>query len=266
MDLNHIKHLNLFNLVRKRGQSMIKADRLVLGNIPVWEFGLKFNENITYIDLLNNAKTGLGREELECELNELANYVFNGERTVAFHEFRQFPYIQHGELNTYDACGKINNYMQSDYYFIQFIKIFFNCKEYGKYSFPSAAYIIENTTKVDFNDYPMIKMSVDVLYKWAHKIKVLSNRRSTGKNDISGQEVFEGDIIESHIGKGQVLAHNLVIRYGTYQAYCPVDKCFMDSVGFYASGKNLPDMPIGPLEDYAKVIGNITDNPELIDW
>lgn len=40
----------------------------------------------------------------------------------------------------------------------------------------------------------------------------------------------------------------------------------MDNVGFYAAGKGLPDMPIGSLKDYAKVIGNIIDNPELIDW
>lgn len=96
-------------------------------------------------------------------------------------------------------------------------------------------------------------------------INALTGRRSTGKKDISGQEVFEGDIIESHLG-GQILADNMIIKYGVYQAYCPVDKCYMDSVGFYASGKGLPDMPIGSLEDYAKVIGNITDNPELIDW
>jgi hypothetical protein len=91
------------------------------------------------------------------------------------------------------------------------------------------------------------------------------SKRSTGKNDISGQEVFEGDVIESHLG-GQLLSESLVIKYGTYQAYCPVDNCYMDSVGFYASGRNLPDMPIGPLEDYAKVIGNVSDNPELVNW
>lgn len=37
-----------------------------------------------------------------------------------------------------------------------------------------------------------------------------------------------------------------------------------DSVGFYVSAQGYPDMPIGPLEDYAKVVGNIFDNPELI--
>jgi len=87
--------------------------------------------------------------------------------------------------------------------------------------------------------------------------------RYSGKRDISGQEVYEGDIIESHLG-GQVLAGNLVIKYGVYQAYCPADKCNMDSVGFYATSQGYPDMPIGPLEDYAKVIGNIYEMPELI--
>ena len=62
------------------------------------------------------------------------------------------------------------------------------------------------------------------------------------------------------------MADNMIIKYGVYQVYCPVDKCYMDSVGFYAAGKGLPDMPISSLEDYAKVIGNITDNLELIDW
>lgn len=87
--------------------------------------------------------------------------------------------------------------------------------------------------------------------------------RFTGKCDISGKKVYEGDIIESHLG-GQIIAGNMEIKYGTYQAYCPADKCYMDSVGFYAVARGYPDMPIGPLEDYAKVIGNIFENPELL--
>ena len=39
----------------------------------------------------------------------------------------------------------------------------------------------------------------------------------------------------------------------------------MDNVGFYVSVKGLPDMPLGPVEDYAKVIGNILENPELTE-
>lgn len=89
-------------------------------------------------------------------------------------------------------------------------------------------------------------------------------QRSTEKHDISGKEIFEGDIIEGHTPNGQILALNMVIRYGTYQAYCPVDREYMDSVGFYVSAPGYPDMPVGTLEDYAKVIGNIFENPELL--
>jgi len=86
--------------------------------------------------------------------------------------------------------------------------------------------------------------------------------RYTGKEDMDGKEVYEGDII-----KNDYPDHNAVlmeIKYGTYQAYCPVDKVFMDSVGFYAVAEGYPDMPIGTMEGYAIVIGNIYENPELL--
>ncbi|MDE6232160.1 MAG: YopX family protein, partial [Lachnospiraceae bacterium] len=86
----------------------------------------------------------------------------------------------------------------------------------------------------------------------------------TGKEDISGKIIYQGDIIESHLSNGQISALNLVIKYGAYKAYCPEDKEYMDSVGFYAEAEGYQDMPIGPTEEYAKVIGNIYDNPELL--
>ena len=89
-------------------------------------------------------------------------------------------------------------------------------------------------------------------------------QRSTEKNDISGKEIFEGDIIESHVTGGRILALNMIVQYGTYRAWCPIDKEYMTNVGFYVSVPGLPDMPLGPTEDYAKVIGNIFENPELI--
>lgn len=85
-------------------------------------------------------------------------------------------------------------------------------------------------------------------------------RRATGKVDMSGREVREGDIIEIHVGTDRILDGHFEIKYGTWQAYCPVDKEYMDSVGFYVSSKDYPDMPLGRLEDYAEVIGNIYDN------
>lgn len=83
--------------------------------------------------------------------------------------------------------------------------------------------------------------------------------RSTEKTDASGMEVFEGDIIENPDG------FQMEIRYGLYDAYCPADRCNMDSVGFYAVAKGYQEMPIGPLEEYAVVVGNIYDNPELMN-
>ncbi|RGU91718.1 hypothetical protein DWW31_14015 [Clostridium sp. AF15-17LB] len=87
-------------------------------------------------------------------------------------------------------------------------------------------------------------------------------QRSTGRYDISGREVFEGDFIESHQGE-KILDVLMLVKYGTYEAYCPADGCYMDNVGFYVEAVGYPQMPLGPLENYAKVIGNVFENP---DW
>lgn len=81
--------------------------------------------------------------------------------------------------------------------------------------------------------------------------------RYTGKHDAEGNEVYEGDVIENPDGV------QMEIRYGVYQGYSPADRCFMVSVGFYAVGEGLPEMPVGCLEDYAVVVGNVWENSEL---
>lgn len=82
---------------------------------------------------------------------------------------------------------------------------------------------------------------------------------STGKVYMNGELAYSGDIFES-----QSCGLKMVIKYGTYQAYCPEDKSYMDSVGFYAEAEGYSQMPIGDLNDYALKIGNIYDNPELL--
>lgn len=72
--------------------------------------------------------------------------------------------------------------------------------------------------------------------------------RCTGERDACGTEVYEGDIIEDAAGR------KFEVKYGKYWSYCPESKCKIDSVGFYLRAPGLPKMPIGPLEDYAKVI------------
>lgn len=88
--------------------------------------------------------------------------------------------------------------------------------------------------------------------------------RSTEKHDISGKVVYEGDFIESHQGI-QVLDILMLVKYGTYEMYCPNDKEYMDNVGFYVEAVDCPKMPLGPLEEYAKVIGNVYENAEWLD-
>lgn len=83
--------------------------------------------------------------------------------------------------------------------------------------------------------------------------------RCTGKEYMDSDIAYEGDIFES-----QVCGLLMVLRYGTYQAFCPVDREYMDSVGFYAECEGLPNMPIGDLKEYALKRGNIFDNPELL--
>lgn len=105
-----------------------------------------------------------------------------------------------------------------------------------------------------------------IQYKELACIEMLRNahKHSTGQSDMTGKEVKEGDIIEIYVGENKILSENFLISYGIYQAYCPVDKEYMDNVGFYVKSATYPDMPLGTLSDYAKVIGNIDDNPELL--
>lgn len=88
--------------------------------------------------------------------------------------------------------------------------------------------------------------------------------KNTGKQDISGEYVYEGDFIESHQGT-QILDILMFVKYGTYEAYCPNDDAYMVNVGFYVEAVGHPQMPVGPLEEYAKVIGNVYENAEWLE-
>lgn len=83
--------------------------------------------------------------------------------------------------------------------------------------------------------------------------------RCVEKEYMDSDTAWEFDIFES-----QTCGLLMVLRYGNFQAYCPVDGVFMDSVGFYASCDGLPDMPIGDLKDYALKKGNLFDDIELL--
>lgn len=80
--------------------------------------------------------------------------------------------------------------------------------------------------------------------------------RCCGKEYMDSEMAYEGDIFES-----QVCGLRMVLKYGTYLAYCPEDNCFMDSVGFYVEAEGHRQMPIGNLKEYALKIGSIFDVP-----
>ena len=57
----------------------------------------------------------------------------------------------------------------------------------------------------------------------------------------------------------------MLVKYGVYQAYCPADNEYMDIIGFYVESAGYPHMPVGPMGDYAKVVGNIYKNPDWLE-
>ncbi|GFI48996.1 hypothetical protein IMSAGC020_00192 [Lachnospiraceae bacterium] len=89
--------------------------------------------------------------------------------------------------------------------------------------------------------------------------------RCTGKHDMVTNVLFEGDVYQN--------PDNLLfeICYGKYMAFCPADKEMMENVGFFAVSRDTAElygidthMPLGMTEDYAILVGNIFDNPELM--
>lgn len=94
-----------------------------------------------------------------------------------------------------------------------------------------------------------------------HEVQSDTVCKSTECPDISGQMIYQGDRLEVHQGT-QVLALDMIVKYGKYRAYCPADKEYMDNIGFYVETEGYPPMPLGPTAEYAKVIGNIFDTPK----
>lgn len=85
-------------------------------------------------------------------------------------------------------------------------------------------------------------------------------QRYTGKEDTQGNKLFEGDVIQSLISK----TVKMEICYGRYGAYCPYDREYMENIGFFVVANTTDDaMPLGPTENYALLLGNVVDNPEI---
>ena len=82
----------------------------------------------------------------------------------------------------------------------------------------------------------------------------------TSKQDKENHELYSGDVIEMLDGS------IALIKYGEFEMYCPIDDMDMDNVGFYVLSPQFDmSMPLGPTESYALKLGNIHDNPELLE-
>ena len=151
---------NLFEKITSKRYFELANDKM---RLFAYRFGLVFNSDYTYKTLLSSRQTFESDNELELELNAFANYVFGEHRRVIFHTFRQFPYIEHGQPNKYDASGIATNYLQSDFYFIRFVKLFLSRNRGGEYLFFSTRDIIRNTTKIGYCDCTVAEMPIDVI-------------------------------------------------------------------------------------------------------
>lgn len=80
----------------------------------------------------------------------------------------------------------------------------------------------------------------------------------TGKPDKNGTVIYQGDVLENEKGL------RFEVRFGYYTMYCPIDDCMMENIGFFTVADGYyEDMPLGPTEEYATIIGNIHDNPDF---
>ena len=81
----------------------------------------------------------------------------------------------------------------------------------------------------------------------------------TGQTDKNGRKIFEGDIVESEFTKKPYLVcfgeYTYVDEYGDESSAC----------GWYNEEKGGYITAFGCPEDWATVIGNIHDNPELME-
>lgn len=129
------------------------------------DFGIEANEGFDMTEITNNIKSFSNYSELEAELNKLAYYIYDGKRTIFYHEFRQFPYINHGNINSAeDASGLAQNYTNADIYLIKFIRKFVNYKR-GKYTFFDVDFIIKNTKRIKLSECSILEMPIDVILK-----------------------------------------------------------------------------------------------------
>ena len=102
-----------------------------------------------------------------------------------------------------------------------------------------------------------------------YKVDTKTVGQYTGLKDKNGKRIFEGDIIKSDNGEQSSIS---VVKFGEYYPkmfYAMMDIHFpnthhLNAKGFYAETTNHEDMILFE-SPYLEVIGNITDDPELLE-
>lgn len=85
----------------------------------------------------------------------------------------------------------------------------------------------------------------------------------TGLTDKNGRQIFEGDIVRDHFN-ASIMG---IVRYGEYKSVFN-DDAFTGHVGFYIEWqkrKNVLRKDLGYWARNSEFIGNIFDNPELLE-
>ena len=106
------------------------------------------------------------------------------------------------------------------------------------------------------NDYPFAWMihnsGIDIAEhdgtEWNY-LKELIFMQCTGLHDKNGKEIYEGDIVTGLFNHTDIIGH---IVYGSDATF------FIERKGLYGIGLN-------NAEDWLEVVGNIYENPELLE-
>ena len=94
-------------------------------------------------------------------------------------------------------------------------------------------FIINNCQSIDFDD--------NSTFFNGYKVHKKSVGQFTGLHDKNGKEIYEGDIVTDGVGKYKIIYD---LKLAGYQPYC----IFRDDP-----------------ENYCEVIGNIFENPEILE-
>lgn len=145
--------IDLFRKKNQKTQSFLYLS--LIGVVP--------NDGFDMTEITNHIKYFNNYLELESELNKLASYIYDGKRTIIFHEFRQFPYINHNN-SAADASGWAKYYTDTDVYLIKFIRKFLKYQK-GKYTFFDVSFIIKNTKIIELSECSILDMPIDEILK-----------------------------------------------------------------------------------------------------